>query len=152
MSLFRVKPGDPDVIRPSLAHNGFLALGCLILGVALFRAEGAKIEGALFMGIFLLLSAGVIMITHLPGCTGVWLDDGGFLVRDMYKSERYRWSEVGPFMVRRRLFGTGVEFAYTPPGETAPQVRSLPRGLGRSGWRIVQLMNQRRERALGAEG
>jgi hypothetical protein len=152
MSLFRLKPGDPDVIRPSLAQNGFLALGCLILGVALLREEAAKLEGALFMGIFLMLSAGVIMATHLPGCTGVWLDDEGFLVRDMYKSERYRWSEVGPFMVRRRLFGTGVEFAYTPPGETAPQARSLPRGLGRSGWRIVQLMNQRRERALGAEG
>lgn len=144
------KPGDTNVIRPSLMYNGSLAFGCAVMGVALLHAEAAKVEGATLMAIFLMLSAVVIMATHLPGSTGVWLDDDGFLVRDMYRSERYRWSDVGPFMVRRRLLGSGIEFAYTPPGETVPQTRSLPRGLSRSGWRIVQLMNQRRERALGA--
>jgi hypothetical protein len=151
MSLLPWRKGESDVIRPSLMHNGFLALGCLILGIALFRVDTAKIEGALFMAIFLLLSAAVIMAAHLPGCTGVWLDDDGFLTRDMFKTERYRWTEVGPFTLRRRLFGSTVDFPYMPPGETMPQQRSLPRGMGRSGWRLVRRMNERRERALAAE-
>lgn len=149
MTLFSRRESDSNTIRPSLMYNGFLALGCVLLAVALFRAEAAKVEGAIFMAIFLLLSAGVIMSAHLPGCTGVWLDDEGFLTRDMYKSERYKWSEVGPFSLRRRLFGAGVEFAYTPPGATQPEARSLPRGLGGSGWRVARFMNERRARALG---
>jgi hypothetical protein len=150
MKLFRRAPADSDTIRPSLLHNGSLGLGCLFLAVMLFRTDTATMEGALYMAIFLVISAGVILATHLPGCTGVWLDDEGFLMRDMYRSERYRWSEVGPFAVRRRLFGSGVEFPYTPPGETYPQSRSLPRGLGRSGWTIARMMNERRERATGS--
>ena len=147
MTRLRRDADDADTIRPSLLHNGFLALGCLLLGVALLRAEAADVDGATLMAGFLLLSAAVIMATHLPGCTGIWLDDEGFLLRDMYKSERYRWSEVGPFVVRRRLIGSAVEFAYTPSGETAPQTRALPRGLGGSGWKIAERMNRRRERA-----
>ena len=150
MSMLSWRIGASDTIRPSLIHNGTLALGCLVLGVALFRVESAKIEGALFMALFLVASAAVIMAAHLPGCTGIWLDSDGFLTRDMYKSERYRWSEVGPFTIRRRLLGTTVEFPYTAPGESQPQIRNLPRGLGRSGWRLVRFMNERRDKALAA--
>lgn len=148
MSITPWRAGDGNTIRPSLLHNGFLALGCLFLAVALFVAEDAKIEGAFFLAIFLIFSAGVIMMAHLPGSTGIWLDEDGFTARDMYKSERYRWSEVGPFMLRRKLLGKSIEFPYQPPGETRPQARSLPRGLGRSGWRLMRFMNERREAAL----
>jgi len=148
MNILPWRMGDSDTIRPSLVYNGSLALGCLILAIGLFGVESAKIEGALFMAIFLLLSAAVIMASHLPGCTGIWLDKEGFLTRDMYKAERYRWTEVGSFTIRRRLLGSTVEFTYTPAGETVPQMRSLPRGLGRSGWRIVRFMNERRNQAL----
>lgn len=151
MSIFPRRIGDEDVIRPSLMHNGFLALGCLVLAIALFRMDSAKVEGPILMAIFLLVSAAVIMSAHLPGSTGIWLDEDGFLTRDMYKSERFRWGEVGPFSIRRRLLGTGVEFAYTPPGESMPQTRSLPRGMGRSAWRLVRLMNERRNRALALD-
>jgi hypothetical protein len=151
MSLLPWRNDEPDVIRPSLMHNGFLALGCLVLGVALFAMENAKIEGALFMALFLLASAAVIMATHLPGCTGIWLDDDGFLTRNMYKAERYRWTEVGPFTIRRRLLGSTVDFPYTPPGEDTPQSRSLPYGMGLPGWRIARRMNERRNRALASE-
>lgn len=141
---------DADVIRPSLSHNGLLALGCLAAGIGLLRMENAEAEGATIMAVFLLLSAAVIMATHLPGCTGVWLDDDGFRTCEVYRCERYRWSEVGPFVARRRLLGTGVDFAYTPRGETAAQTRSLPRGLGGSGTKIAERMNRRRDRASGA--
>jgi len=139
---------DTDTIRPSLIYNGFLALGCLVLAIALFRAESAKIEGAVFMAIFLFFSAAVIMAAHLPGCTGIWLDKDGFVTRDMYKSERYLWSEVGPFALRRRMLGSGVEFPYIPSGDGKPATRSLPRGLGRTGWKLVRFMNERRSQAL----
>lgn len=148
MNPFRRSVDDSDTIRPSLVQDGFLALGCVILGIGLLRMEGEDFEGATLVAAFVLVGAAVIMATHLPGCTGIWLDGEGFLMREMYKSERFRWSEVGPFMVRRRLLGLGVDFSYTPTGETVPVMRSLPRGLGDSGWKIALRMNGRRERAV----
>jgi hypothetical protein len=148
MSVLPWRKDESDTIRPSLIHNGSLALGCAALAVALFATANAKIEGALLLAIFLMLSAAVIMSAHLPGCTGIWFDDEGFLTRDIYRSERYRWSEIGPFSIRRRLLGTQVDFAYTPPGEAMPQTRTLPRGMGRSAVRLARRMNERRERAL----
>jgi len=150
MSVLPWRKDGPEAIRPSLMHNGFLALGCAGLAIALFRMDSAKVEGAVIFGIFLLLSAAVIMSAHLPGCTGIWFDREGFLTRDMYKSERYRWPEVGPFSIRRRLLSTTVDFLYTPAGGGDPETRSLPRGLGRSALRLARRMNERRERALGA--
>lgn len=149
MSLFRRSVDDSDTIRPSLLQDGFLALGCLILGIGLLRMDAEDFEGAVLVAAFVLVGAVVIMAAHLPGCTGIWLDGEGFLVREMYRSERYRWSEVGPFMVRRRMLGLGVDFSYMPTGETVPVMRSLPRGLGDSGWKIALRMNGRRERAVG---
>jgi hypothetical protein len=152
MSLFGSGSGESNTIRPSRLHDGLLALGCLIMGIGLLRVEDATVEGAAYMGAFLLFCAAVVMATHLPGCTGVWLDDDGFLVRDLYKSRRYRWVEVGPFVVRRRLLGFGVDFPYTPPGKTTAETCSLPRGLGGSGWKIAERMNRRRERASASAG
>ncbi|MEM9683188.1 MAG: hypothetical protein AAF942_07975 [Pseudomonadota bacterium] len=142
---------DPDVIRPSLLYNGFLAGGCLILAVAMFGAEAGSYDSALFMVLFLLFSAGVLLASHLPGSTGVWLDDDGFETRELYKSERFRWADVGPFTVRRRLLGTMVEFALIDPDAKLPEAKQLPRGLGRSAWKLMRLMNERRDRALGTE-
>lgn len=152
MKLFRRVPDDRDTIRPSLMYNGVLGVGCLVFAAILLRTGPEKIEGAGLMAIFLVLSAGVILATHLPGCTGVWLDDDGFLVRNMYRSERYRWAEVGLFAVRRHLLGSTVDFPYTPPGETLPETRSLPVGLGRPGRKIARIMNDRRAHAVGAGG
>ena len=72
MTLFRRQPNDPNTIRPSLAYNGILALSCLIMAVILFRSGPMNVKGAGLLAIFLVLSAGVIMATHLPGCTGIW--------------------------------------------------------------------------------
>ena len=152
MSDFEPPPGETEVIGASWLHNGFLALGCLILAAALFRMEPGKVQGAIYMAGFLVIGAGVILSAQLPGCTGVWLDRDGFLVRDMYKSYRYGWDEVGPFIIRRRLFGKGIEFAYTPKDGGRIESRALPRGVGRSPWTVAKKMNDWREWALHNAG
>ena len=144
----RRSDGEADVIRPSLLHGGLLALGCVLLALAALRES----EAATVMAVLLLCGAAVLMAVHLPGCTGIWIDTDGFLVRDMYRSERYRWPEVGPFAVRRRLLGSAVEFAYMPPGGAVSEARTLPRTLGGSGWKIAERMNRHRERAMLALG
>ena len=142
---------DPDVIRPSLLYNGFLAAGCLVLAAAMFGADGGSYDSALVMILFLVFSAAVLLASHLPGSTGVWLDNDGFETRELYKSERFRWSEVGPFTTRRRLLGTMVEFALIDSDARLPEAKQLPRGLGRSARKLMRLMNERRDRALGTE-
>lgn len=152
MSDFRPPPDGTDLIKPSWVQNGFLALGCLILAFGLFRLDPDKVEGSLYMSIFMVFGAVVLMSSHLPGSTGVWLDRDGFLVREMYKSERYRWDEVGPFIVRRKLLGKSIEFPYTPAGEELPKVRSLPRAIGASAWSVAQKMNDWRAWAADEAG
>ncbi len=141
MSDFQPPEGETEVIRPSVLHNGFLALGCVLAAAVMFKVDPARVQGAVYMGGFLVFGALVIMSSHLPGSTGIWVDRDGFLVRDMYKSERYRWDEVGPFIIRRKLIGKGIEFAYQPADGGLPQVRLLPRGLGGAPWQIAKRMN-----------
>jgi len=140
---------ETDVIRPSLLHNGFMALGCAIMAGAMFRAGAQSIEGATYLGIFLSLGATMFLVSHLPGCTGVWLDRDGFLVRDLYSSRRYEWHEVGIFDVRRKMLGRGIDFAYRPLGADRAEARSLPRGVGGSVWTVAKKMNDWRVRATG---
>jgi len=140
---------ETDVIRPSLLHNGFMALGCAIMAGAMFRAGSQSIEGATYLGIFLSLGATMFLVSHLPGSTGVWLDRDGFLIRDLYSSRRYEWSEVGIFDVRRKMLGRGIDFAYRPLDADRPEARSLPRGIGSSVWAVAKTMNDWRARATG---
>jgi len=141
MSDFQPPEGETEVIRPSVLHNGFLALGCVLGAGVLFTLDPGKVQGAVYMGGFFLFGALVIMSSHLPGSTGVWVDRDGFLVRDMYKSERYRWDQVGHFFIRKKLFGKGIEFAYQPADGGPLEVRLLPRGLGGAPWQIAKRMN-----------
>ncbi len=140
---------ETDVIRPSLLHNAFMALGCAIMAGAMFRAGAQSVESATYIGIFLSLGATMFLVSHLPGSTGVWLDRDGFLVRDLYSSRRYAWDEVGIFDVRRKMLGRGIDFAYRPPGADRPEARSLPRGIGSSVWAVAKTMNDWRSRATG---
>jgi len=140
---------ETDVIRPSLLHNGFMALGCAIMAGAMFRAGAQSIEGATYLGIFLSLGATMFLVSHLPGSTGIWLDRDGFLIRDLYSSRRYEWNEVGIFDVRRKMLGRGIDFAYRPLDADRPEARSLPRGVGSSVWAVAKTMNDWRARATG---
>jgi hypothetical protein len=141
MSDFQPPEGETEVIRPSVLHNGFLAFGCVLAAAIMFKLDPAKVQGSMYMGGFLFFGALIIMTPHLPGSTGIWIDRDGFLVRDMYKSERYRWDEVGRFIVNRKIFGKGIEFAYQPPDGGLPQVRQLPRSLGGAPQHVAKRMN-----------
>lgn len=141
-------PDETVVFRPSWIHNGFLAVGCLILAAALFRMDPQTGQGALYMAGFLIFSALIILSTHLPGCTGVWVDRDGFLVRDMYRTDRYRWDEVSAFVVRRKVLGKSIEFSYSPSDGGDVQARSLPRGLTGSVWGVAKKMNDWRVLAM----
>ena len=152
MSEFRPPPGETEFIKPSVVQNGFLALGCLVLAVGLFRLDPEKVEGSIYMAGFMVFGALVLMSAHLPGSTGIWLDRDGFLVRDMYKTERYRWDEVGPFIIRRKMIGKSIEFPYRPAGADLPKPRILPRSIGKSAWAVTQKMNDWRTWATGDAG
>ena len=141
MSDFQPPEGETEVIRPSVLHNGFLAFGCVLAAAIMFKLDPAKVQGSMYMGGFLFFGALIIMTPHLPGSTGIWVDRDGFLVRDMYTSERYRWDEVGPFIINRKIFGKGIEFAYQPPDGGLPQVRQLPRSLGGAPQHVAKCMN-----------
>ena len=141
MSAFEPPPGEVEELKPSWLHNGFLALGCLILAGAMFGLDPETNKGAIYMGAFLIFSALVILATHLPGATGVWIDRDGFLVREMYKTDRYSWDEVGPFITRRKLLGKAIEFPYAPADGGNVQARSLPRGLTGSVFSVAKKMN-----------
>ncbi len=141
MSEFQPPEGETEVILPSVLQNGFLALGCLLAAGIMFRVDPAQVEAAVYMGGFFVFGAFVIMAVHLPGSTGIWIDRDGFLIRDMYKAERYDWDKVGPFIISRKLFGRGIEFAYRPAEGEPLQVRSLPRGLGGKPRHLAKRMN-----------
>jgi hypothetical protein len=151
MNEFSPPPDETEIIGPSWLNNGFMALGCVILAVALFRLDAEVVKGAPWMAAFLIFGALVILSAHLPGATGVWLDREGFLVRDMYKSTQYRWDEVGPFMVRRKMLGKAVEFSYRSADSDRMETRGLPRGVGGSVWSLAKKMNDWRGWACGPE-
>ena len=46
-----------------------------------------------------------------------------------------------PFIIRKKLFGKGIEFAYQPADGGPLEVRLLPRGLGGAPWQIAKRMN-----------
>lgn len=140
---------DSDTIGPSWLYNGFMASGCLIMAVALFQADSEIVGDGVYISFFLLFAAAVLLLSHAPGSTGVWLDRDGFLMREMYSSRRYEWDQVGRFEVRRKLLGKAIDFAVLSSDSGMAEVRSLPRGVGGSVWDVAKKMNEWRDRAVG---
>lgn len=141
MSEFKPPPGETEVIGPSWLHNGVMAVGCLALAFVMFRLGVAQMKGAYWMSAFMVFSAAVFLAAHLPGATGVWIDREGFLVREMYRAERFEWERVSAFMVRRKLLGKAIEFTYDSPRSGRVEGRTLPRGLAGSLWGVAKRMN-----------
>lgn len=144
MSEIEPPSGGTEVIGPSWLHNGVMAAGCLMLAYFMFRLGVAQMKGAYWMSAFMVFSAFVFLAVHLPGATGIWIDRDGFVVRDMYRTERFEWEGVGPFMVRRKLLGKAIDFTYVSPDRDRVESRSLPRGLAGSIWMLAKRMNDLR--------
>jgi len=138
---FAPPPGERETIGPSWLHNGIMAAGCLVLAFVMFRLGEAQMRGAYWMSAFMVLSAFVFLAAHLPGATGVWIDRDGFLLREMYRAERFEWDRVGAFMVRRKLLGKAIEFTYDSPVSGRIESRTMPRGLAGSLWGVAKRMN-----------
>ena len=151
MSNFEPPPDETEVIGPSWLHNGVMATGCLILAFVMFRLGLAQMKGAYWMSAFMTFSAFVFLAAHLPGATGVWIDRDGFLIREMYRTERFSWEAVGPFMVRRKLLGKAVDFTYESPESGRVESRAMPRGIAGSIWMVAKRMNDWRAWAAEQE-
>lgn len=141
MSVFTPPPGETEVIGASWLQNGAMATGCLLLAFIMFRLGLADMKGAYWMSAFMVFSAAVFLAAQLPGATGVWIDRDGFLLREMYRTERFDWQAVGAFTVRRKLLGKAVEFTYQSPESGRVENRTMPRGLTGSIWTVAKRMN-----------
>jgi hypothetical protein len=89
------------------------------------------------------------MAAHLPGASGLSLNAEGFEIRELYSVRRYPWSEVTEFTIKRRMLGKAVDFAHVPPDGGKPEARSLPTGYAINPYRLLQLMNEWRDREGG---
>jgi hypothetical protein len=137
-------------IRPSMTRGLAVVLGSVLLTVGFVRI-GMTGTGPAYPAFLaaVLVGAGAVLaaVALLPGASGLWLDADGFELREIYSVKRYRWSEVGEFAVRRKILGRAVEFAYQPSGGK-PEKRSLSASYTIPAFRLAQLMNEWRERAL----
>ncbi len=139
-------------IRPSLVRTLAVAFGGVIFaGIVLDLA--AKAEGSVFpaylTAVVLIIGAILFMGQHLPGASGLSLDAEGFEIRELYSVKRYPWSEVTAFTIKRRVLGKAVEFAHVPLDGGKPEVRTLPPGYTVNPYRLLQLMNEWRDREGG---
>ncbi|MDP6390859.1 MAG: hypothetical protein QF654_13270 [Alphaproteobacteria bacterium] len=139
-------------IRPSLARTLAVAFGGVIFA-AIVLDFAAKGEGSVFPAY---LAAGVLIIgaimamgQHLPGASGLSLNAEGFEIRELYSVKRYPWSEVTEFTIKRRVLGKAVEFAHVPQDGGKVEARSLPTGYSINPYRLLQLMNEWRDREGG---
>jgi hypothetical protein len=95
----RLRPGAaPLVLRPSerdtLAPAG-VCLAFAVLGAFIIVADGSAWGWAALA--FFGLGAIVLGATLLPGVSELRLDKEGFAVRSLFRTDRYRWSDVKDF-------------------------------------------------------
>lgn len=146
--------GDCYTIRPSLARNllySTTSAGLAAVFVYLAQAGETEALPAYLAAFVLTIGAGVLLAAHFPDATYIRLTEDGFEIRELFKSRHYRWQEVTAFAPRRRLLGTTIEYAYFDPESGQPTGQVLPTGFGISVFRLLQLMNEWRDRAVGPE-
>ncbi len=139
-------------LRPSRLRGAVLAAVSALLAVG-FVKIGLESEGPAypaFLAAALFAGGSVLSLIALRSdASAIRLTRDGFEVRELHAVERYRWADVGPFAVRRRLLGKAVEFSHRPP-DGRPRTRTLPGGYRISVFRLAQVMNEWRERAVDA--
>jgi hypothetical protein len=138
-------------IKPSLARSVIYAITAVAMSVAflqLARTGETSLVPAILGALVLFVGAAVLLAAHLPGGSLLRLTQDGFEIREFRNSTVYRWTDVSPFGLRRRMLGTSIEFADLAAEGGKPQVRTLPSGYTISIHRLLQLMNEWRDRAL----
>jgi len=116
-----------------------------------YLAQAGETEAlpAYLAAFVLTIGAGVLLAAHFPDATYIRLTEDGFEIRELFKSRHYRWREVTAFAPRRRLLGTTIGYAFFDPKSGQPTGQVLPTGFGISVFRLLQLMNEWRDRAVG---
>lgn len=145
---------DEFIIHPSLARNLLYALTSATIGVVfIFLAQSGETKPlpAYLAAIVLTVGAGVLLAAHFPNSSYLRLTRDGFEIRELFKSRHYRWDAVTAFAPRRRLLGTTIEFAYFDPATGQPEGLTMPGSFAISTSRLVELMNEWRERAIGPD-
>ena len=135
-------PPGPAYIGPNWLQNGTLAFGCVTTAVAVYQVGEANIPSANLLALFLLIGSLAFLAAHLPGASGIWLSKEGIEMRETYGVTRIRWEKVySRFVLRRRLLGTGVVVHAEAEGRGRIERHLLPRGVGRSVWLNMEILN-----------
>ena len=142
------------VIRPSLGRNAVYAVTAVVMaGIFLELARSGQTSPlpAILGAIVLVIGAATLLSAHLPDASYLRLTPEGFEIREFRKSTYYRWTEVSPFGLRRRVLGTAIEFAVFPPDGSKPESRTLPAGYTVPVRQLIQTMSEWRQRARPPE-
>ena len=139
-------------IRPSLARTLAVAIGGVVFAAIVLdyagKGESSVLPAYLAAGV-LFIGSIMAMGAHLPGASGLSLYKDGFDIRELYSVKRYPWSEVTEFTIKRRVLGKAVEFAHVPLDGGKVEARSLPTGYTVNPFRLMQVMNEWRDREGG---
>jgi hypothetical protein len=153
---------EPELIlRPSRWKHMLVAATCLLfacIGVLMIRdgrVMGWAVAGVFAVGLL------VSLVQLLPSSSYLRLTSEGFGVRNLFRSHRYRWSDVTAFGVGRIAGNKMVvfDFAEGYTGQRAGRALAtaisgvegaLPDTYGRSAEALAELLNDWREEALRA--
>jgi hypothetical protein len=111
--------------------------------------------------IFFGLCAIVLAATLLPNSSYLQIGPEGFAIRSLYRTQSFRWSDVGPFVVRRFKNGQMVMFDFSEEYSQQRRLRELSKALaghdgglvdsyGLSHDDLAALLNRYREAAIEA--
>jgi hypothetical protein len=156
---------QPDILILRPRRVGTLAMVVLLgLLTAAFVVLAIVLHGLLWL---LVLAAGcalaVVGVAALPGRNYLRLDREGFDIRTPFRSRRFAWADVTPFVAVRLSSGEQVVFrSRVAPGAALPPAPeptaedigegadALPATYGRDAAALAGLMNDWRARGLSA--
>jgi hypothetical protein len=153
---------EPLVLQPKLrmAWIVIAILAVLTVGFAI----GAVLVHWLIWILFVPSACGLAMVwlTTLPGRSYLRLEADGFEIKTPFRTRRFAWRDVTPFVPVRLSYASLVAFraraapdAALPPtpeptkADIASGAEALPENYGRDQDALAALMNEWRERALG---
>jgi hypothetical protein len=159
-----VAPGGPEplVLHPNQRKAWFVIAILAVLTVGF--AVGAVLVHWLIWLLFVPSACGMAMIwlTTLPGRSYLRLEPDGFAIKTPFRTRRFAWRDVTPFVSVRLSYAALVAFrarsapdADLPPtpeptkADIASGSEALPQSYGYDQDALAALMNEWRDRARG---